>query len=114
MTGVRAVPPAVFDQDEKSFTDQILEVAVWYGWRRHHDRPGRTVAGWRTAIQGDPGFPDLVLLRRDRLVVAELKSRRGKLTPEQLCWLEDWRQVGAEVYVWRPSDWDDIARILAR
>lgn len=115
MTAVRAVPPALFDQDEKSFTDQVLDLAALYRWRRAHFRPGRTMAGWRTPVAGDgAGFPDLILLKGARIVVAELKARRGRLSPDQLDWLEAWRQVGVEVYVWRPDDWDTIGRILAR
>jgi hypothetical protein len=103
----------LFDQDERSFTDQVLELAGWSGWRRAHFRAAQTVAGWRTPVQADgAGFPDLVLLRKEVIVVAELKARRGKLGPDQLDWLEAWRQVGARVFVWRPDDWDDIVRVL--
>src|SRR5215813_9770420 len=35
--------------------------------------------GWRTAVSGDgAGFPDLLLVRAERLVVAELKVGRGQ------------------------------------
>lgn len=116
MTGPRVIPPIrLFDQDEKSFTDQVLELAGIHHWRRAHFRAAQIVAGWRTPVQADgAGFPDLILCRGPRLVVAELKSRRGKLSPDQLDWLEAWRQVGAEVFVWRPDDWDDICRVLGR
>ena len=68
------------------------------------------------------GWPDRVLLRNgpgcSRLIFAELKSERGKLTPEQGEWLlalrlfgED-RDQAIEVYLWRPSDLDSIEEIL--
>jgi hypothetical protein len=112
VTGPRVIP-ILFDQDERSFTDQVLELAGLRGWRRAHFRPAQTVAGWRTPVQADgAGFPDLILLRDAQIVIAELKSRRGKLGPEQLDWLEAWRHTGARVFVWRPDDWDDIVRVL--
>jgi len=41
-----------------------------------------------------------------------LKADKGRLSPEQKEWIEDLREVGQEVYLWRPSDWDDIQGIL--
>lgn len=62
----------------------VLAMAEVCGWRSFHVRPARTQSGWRTAVQGDGrGFPDLVLLRPGRQVVAELKSKTGKVTDEQ-------------------------------
>lgn len=70
-----------------------------------------------------PGFPDLCLLKPGedlqaaktaRLIFAELKKEAGRLTPQQNTWLSALRSVGppVEVYVWRPSDWESIKRIL--
>lgn len=100
---------------EARFTDQVLELAERLGWRRAHFRPARTATGWRTAVQGDgAGFPDLVLLRGSRLVVAELKSDTAPgPRPEQLAWLEAFEAAGAEAYVWRPAQLDEIAERLA-
>jgi hypothetical protein len=84
----------------------VLDTAKLLGWRVMHQRPARTKDGWRTAIEGDAGFPDLVLLRPPRLVIAELKSAKGKVSPEQQLWLAAFREVGEiEVYEWRPDDW---------
>ena len=72
-------------------------------------RRGRHV----TAGQGDfVGFPDLVLMKPGRLIFAELKSAKGKTTSSQEKWLKMARDAGAEAYCWRPSDIDDIERIL--
>lgn len=68
---------------------------------------------WVTAVQGDgKGFPDLVLLRPGRAIMAELKAVKGKVTPEQETWLKTARAANLEAYVWRPSDIDDIERVL--
>lgn len=57
------------------------------------------------------GFPDRTLVR-ERVVFAELKSETGRPTDEQREWLTALAKAGAEVYLWRPSDLDDIGRVL--
>ena len=89
----------------EGLTNKVIGLARAYGWLVHHQRPARTGRGWRTAIQGDAGFPDLVLARGHRLIFAELKSQRGELSAGQKNWMvtlgdEDW----PETTVWRPSD----------
>ena len=99
---------------EKEFLSQVLEYAKLMGWLRLHIRPGRTKGGWRTPVQGDGvGFPDCLFLRRNRLVVAELKMPKGILTDAQEEWLRRFDDVGAETYVWWPSSWPEVERVLA-
>ena len=98
---------------EAQFTRQVLELAKVFGWRTMHQRPARTAKGWRTAVQGDGvGWPDLVLVRGGRLIFAELKVGNRGLTPMQAVWLDALDRVGADVYVWRPENWDLIERTL--
>jgi hypothetical protein len=59
------------------------------------------------------GFPDLCLVR-DRVVFAELKGERTRVTREQERWLDALDAAGAEVYLWRPADWAEIERVLGR
>lgn len=100
-------------QTEASFQRQVIALARLRGWMVAHFRPARTARGWRTAVQGDgKGFPDLVLVRPPRLVFAELKSERGKETAEQVLWMTSLRATGIEVYVWRPSQWEEIEEVL--
>lgn len=97
---------------EASFTRQVLKVALQYGWRRAHFRPAMTKDGWRTAVSGDAkGFPDLLMLRANRLVVAELKVK-ARPTPEQKLWMQAFAQAGVEAYWWKPADWDEIHEVL--
>lgn len=119
---------------EADLQNQVIDLAKLTGWLVHHGRPARTgkctkcpgtgyVAGricprckgsgqgWATPIQGDKGFMDLVLIR-DRVVLAELKSAKGRLSPEQRTWIDAAVAAGAEVYVWRPADWDHIVEVL--
>lgn len=97
---------------EREFTSAVIELARLFGWRVAHFRPAQTARGWRTPVQGDGiGFPDLTLVR-ERLILAELKTKRGKLSEKQTEWLDALRAAGVECHVWRPADWDEIERRL--
>lgn len=82
-------------------------------WRRVHFRPAKVGERWVTALEGDVGWPDWTLVRRGRLVIAELKSERGRMGPGQEEWLADLAEVpGVETYVWRPRDIPQIREVL--
>lgn len=89
---------------EAAFMRQVVELAALCGWKTYHP----FLSKW-----SQKGWPDLSMVRRDRLVFAELKSERGKVTPEQQTWIDALNGVYCvEAYVWRPSDFDEIARVL--
>ncbi len=101
--------------NEKVFTAQVISLARHLGWRCAHFRPAMDSKGkWKTAVQGDGvGFPDLVLIRHDKLIFAELKSLNGKVSDEQARWLVDLAACNVTMStIWRPSDYDEIERIL--
>jgi hypothetical protein len=94
---------------EAEFLGQVLALTRLCGWRTAHFRPARTVAGWRTAVAGDGrGFPDLLLLRGERIIAAELKVPPNKLAAEQEEWLAAFRAAGVPAFVWVPTDWAAI------
>lgn len=104
---------------EAAFQAQVIELAHVLGWRVAHFRGARVQrrdgsVRYQTPVQADgAGFPDLVMVRGGRLIVAELKSARGRTRAEQEAWLASFEGVpGCEVYVWRPRDWDAIAGVL--
>lgn len=104
---------------ERDFQDAVIQLAKLNNWMVHHQRPARTKDGsWRTAVQGDAGWPDLILVRDGRMIIAELKSEKGKLTPGQEDWLRAIDDVklasgGAVQWaIWRPSHWPEIERWL--
>lgn len=98
---------------EADFLLQVMAVSFCFRWKVHHVRPAWSKKGWRTPVQGDVGYPDLTLLRAPRVIVAELKTDKGQLTPEQKEWLEAFRKCpGVETYLWRPRMWSDIVDIL--
>lgn len=89
---------------EKQFQQQVVDMARALGWMAYHTHDSR---------RSEPGFPDLVLVR-ERIIYAELKSETGKPTLEQLSWMEALKVAGAEVYLWRPSDACEIEETLKR
>jgi len=103
-------------QREKEFQRAVIEYARMMGWRVHHTLPAITQSGrWITPVQGDVGFPDLVLCRPPRVIFAELKRVGGKVSVAQREWLDALQACnGVECYVWYPDDWEQILSVLSR
>lgn len=100
---------------EAQFKNTVIDIATRYGWFVHHDLPAMNRRGkWATHIQGDAGFPDLVLVnKRGVLVFAELKTDIGIVHKKQEAWLDRLEQSGAIVQVWRPNQLPVIIKFLA-
>jgi hypothetical protein len=100
--------------NERDFSRQVIDLAHLHRWRVAHFRPARTEHGWRTPVEADgAGFPDLVLVRGDRCLFAELKADRGYVTPAQHDWLAALSVVEkVEAHLWRPDDFDTIVDVL--
>jgi hypothetical protein len=105
-------------RNEAELLDQTVELAMHCKWAVCHFRPARTRSGWRTAIQGHIGFPDLVLARAGVVLFRELKGARGRPSSEQRDWgrqIDPTWDTDAAVRlieplyvpfdVWRPADW---------
>lgn len=89
---------------EKRFTQAVVDLARALGWRVYH-------TWW--SEHSAAGFPDLVLVRKGRLVFAELKVK-AVVKAAQREWLKALGEVpGVEVYLWRyPQDWPQIEQVL--
>ena len=48
-------------QRQKRLTDAL----TLFGWRWVHSRPAITAKGWRTALEGSPGFVDILAVQDD-------------------------------------------------
>lgn len=92
-------------RNEKEFTRMVMTAAEQLGWVCYHTR---------YSIGSKPGFPDLVLVRPPRVIFAELKMNKRRLTESQRYWIELLQQCECEAYVWRLSDWENgmIASVL--
>lgn len=92
---------------EKQFMAQVKRFAELHGWTVYHTFDSR---------RSGPGFPDLVFGRGPgnwpRLVAAELKVGKNKVTVFQLAWLGHFEGQGVPTYLWTPDDWELIERIL--
>ena len=86
---------------EKAFQALVTDWARLRKWKYYHTHDSR---------RSPAGFPDLVLARSidSRIVYAELKSEKGVLSTDQEEWVDLLKICGQEIYVWRPSDWDEI------
>ena len=90
---------------EEDLLTAVLNLAMTAGFRVCHFRPARTNRGWRTLVQGHPGWPDLMMVKGKRFLVVELKGEKGVVSDDQRLWLADLLRAGIETHVWRPVDW---------
>lgn len=91
---------------EKDFQIRVEGLAHIYGWRVY------TIPDSRRASLA--GYPDLTLWRGSRLIFAELKREKGRVSPAQEQILAELKLTGAETYIWRPSHWDAIIETLKK
>lgn len=111
----------------------VLDMAATYGWRRYHQRPnrlGQIVQGDKgypdlTLVKAlpAPALPPNSWLPQEmeyqvqlrarellqawsppRILFVELKSDRGRVSPEQQAWLDALSPYSA---VWTPREWRD-------
>ena len=90
-------------QTEKQFMSQVIRAAKVLGWAHYHTHNSQ---------KSEAGFPDLVLVKRPRVLFVELKAERTKLTSAQRAWIDELRACGQEAYIWRPQHWPNIEKLL--
>jgi len=101
---------------EAQWMTQVIDYAHLRHWYVAHIGRAQTPNGrWLTPVQADgKGFPDLLMVRDTRMVVAELKAKRGYATSNQRTWLELLDHVtGVEAFLWRPNDFQEVREVLA-
>ena len=84
---------------EKEFQARVIQVAKIHQCLCYHTYNSRRSA---------PGFPDLVLVKGDRVLFRELKTDSGRLTSAQRLWGERLIEAGADYAVWRPAERAEI------
>ena len=103
---------------EDDLLDEVVKTAMAFRWAVCHFRPARTRNGFRTAIQGHVGFPDLVIAKAGVVLIRELKSAKGRVSSEQFAWAQSlvpgWKEHRLDIPddelsvlfdVWRPEHW---------
>ena len=93
------------DVTERVFQRQVNDLAGLLGWLYYHTH---------RSDRSQPGFPDLVMVRRKRTIFAELKTERGVTSAPQEEWGRALVETGAEFYLWRPSMFEEILETLKR
>jgi hypothetical protein len=89
---------------EAQLSGLVVELARIAGWLRYHTFDSR---------RSNHGFPDWVFVKGSRILFVELKSQTGRVSDKQQAWLDALEVVPcAEVFVWRPGDWDSIVETL--
>ena len=101
MSTLKARDP-MLEMTEKQWQSQVVQLAKQWGWRVFH--PYLSIKS----------APDLHLSHeaRRQVIYAELKREKGKLTERQGEYLDHLRACGQQVFVWRPSDLDEVIEIL--
>lgn len=89
---------------EHAWQSEVEHLLRLGGWDYIHIRDARR--------QHVTGFPDLFAVRGNVALAVELKTERGKTTPEQERWLSLLREAGIRCEVWRPSQVDDVIAVL--
>ena len=88
---------------EKHLQELVRKSALLLGYKYFHV--------WNS-MHSPKGFPDICMVRpKDgRLIFLELKSAKGKVTPEQQEWIDALGKVAesVEVRVVRPADFDEL------
>ena len=87
---------------EKALLATVLELGEAYGWMVYHVMD--TFPAARVTARG---FPDLTMIRPEggTLLFIELKSEKGRLSPEQKRYRDALSNCeGCHYYLWRPSD----------
>lgn len=120
------------EMTEAELQNLIISLADLTGWRHFHAPDNRPSGNTGRVQRVTPGWPDLTLVRGTRLIFAELKTEKGRVSPEQEVWLAELAAIGQavaflaeqaildgphpsiETYVWRPSDWPAVQQLLAQ
>jgi hypothetical protein len=104
----QASKPDLADILEDAWDAQLFRgpkaLANVLGWTTYHTLRSR---GSRS------GYPDRTCVR-ERILFAELKREKTKPTADQIAWLDKLSAAGGEVYLWRPSDLEEIGLVLGR
>ena len=93
-------------KEEERFQQRIIELARYKGFDSiYHTHDSR---------HSPAGFPDLLLLKDQRMIVAELKAGKNNLSAEQYFWLLAFTEITEDVYVWwdNDDDWNEILEVI--
>lgn len=102
-------------ETEAEFQQKVIDLLHLHGFRVAHFRPAMTKDGrYITAVAADgAGFTDLVAVGHGHCWFIELKTATGRLSNAQSEWATALLDCGMEYYLWRPSDWGNIVKVVS-
>lgn len=110
---------AAGQENELAFQSRVVGLFRVYGFERifHAPAGGHQGRVSREQIPEGRGFPDLLAIKGQRVIVAELKAstrmcKPNNLRPGQWSWLQAFNNAGVEAYLWHPGDWDEIQDVI--
>lgn len=93
---------------EAELLQAVRDLAHYRRWLTYHTY---------RSTRSNPGFPDLVMVRADRIVFAELKALNGRMTVAQRQWREALLALdgNVEYHLWTPREWGggEVDAVLA-
>lgn len=100
------------DLSEREWQRVLVSGLVEQGWTVNHVGRGRHKSGDWVTPTTSPGWPDLIAVRRDRLLAVEVKGPRTPVEEHQVAWLTLFSQLPcANAWVLRPTDdWHQVAK----
>ncbi len=104
----RAEPQPVrylLNPSENSFQADVIQLAKANGWLCYHTYCSK---------RSEPGFPDLTMVKSDRILCVELKTNTEEATAAQREWLAALNRAGVPACIWKPKDWSLIIRELTQ
>lgn len=78
---------------EREFQDQVVELLGYHGLISYHTY---------RSDRSEPGFPDLCIVGANGVAYRELKTEKGRVSPDQQFWLDALTEAGQDADVWRP------------
>ena len=100
---------------EALFQEEVRKIALMHSWKYYHP--------W-LSIHSTGGYPDCTMVHAEkkRIIFAELKADGKELRQDQQEWIDELTTVTdawlpgmrPEIYVWHPSDIEQIWEILRR
>jgi hypothetical protein len=99
---------------ESAVQAAVRDAAARGGWAYDHART--SMVKTRHGLVGDShqrGRPDTTLARPGELVIVECKRELGKVSPEQMAWLNLYASIaGVRAFIVRPSNLDAVVDLL--
>lgn len=93
---------------EAEFQRWVVGQAQMHGWQRE------LIYHTHDSSKSQRGFPDLVLVKPPRVLLWELKSMRGRVSPAQERWVAAFKECGMEAAILYPCDWRVVEEELSK